>query len=124
MFNISIIGQRLTDGVPFCAIIHEALSALLQRNFPIHKSFPCTPVTFRAVNMKPVNTLSTVIPSKYPPAIPSDSPVSAYVQRWFLVHDSIADPFAERIVGHFRRSRKYDLGGQIALWEQESKKTV
>lgn len=22
MFNISIIGQRLTDGVPFCAIIH------------------------------------------------------------------------------------------------------
>lgn len=23
MFNISIIGQRLTDGVPFCAIIHE-----------------------------------------------------------------------------------------------------
>lgn len=23
MFNISIIGQRLTDGVPFCAIILE-----------------------------------------------------------------------------------------------------
>lgn len=23
MFNISIIGQRLTDGVPFCAIIQE-----------------------------------------------------------------------------------------------------
>ena len=23
MFHISIIGQRLTDGVPFCAIIHE-----------------------------------------------------------------------------------------------------
>lgn len=23
MFNISIIGQRLTDGVPFCAIFHE-----------------------------------------------------------------------------------------------------
>lgn len=60
----------------------------------------------------------------FPPAIPSDSSVSADGQRWFLVHDSIADPFAERIVGHYRRPSKYDLEGQVALWEQESKKTV
>ena len=60
----------------------------------------------------------------FPPAIPSDSPVSADGQRWFLVHDLTADPFAERIVGHYRRSSKYDLEGQIALWEHESKKTV
>lgn len=61
----------------------------------------------------------------FPPAIPSDSlPVSADGQRWFLVHDSIADPFAERIVEHYRRPSKYDLGGQLSLWELESKKTV
>lgn len=60
----------------------------------------------------------------YPPAIPSDSPVSADGQRWFLVDGLTADPFAERIVGHYRRPVKYDLGGQIALWDQESKKTV
>ena len=59
-----------------------------------------------------------------PPAIPSDSPVSADGQRWFLVDGLTADPFAERVVGHFRRPCKYDLEGQVALWEQESKKTV
>lgn len=58
------------------------------------------------------------------PAIPSDSPVSADGQRWFLVNDFTADPFAERIVGHFRRSSKYGLGGQLSIWEHESKKTV
>lgn len=60
----------------------------------------------------------------FPPAIPSDSPVSSDGQRWFLVHDLTADPFAERIVGHYRMSSKYDLGGQISLWEQGNKKTV
>lgn len=61
----------------------------------------------------------------FPPAIPCDSlPVPADGQRWFLVHDLTADPFAERIVGHYRRSSKYDLGGQLSLWEYESKKTV
>ena len=74
--------------------------------------------------MKPVNTLSTVIPSKYPPAISSDSLVSADGQRWFLVDGLTADPFAERILGYYRRPSLYDLEGQIALWELESKKTV
>ena len=78
-------------------------------------------------------TLSRLIPliiwrvavfKSLPPAIPCDSPVSADGQRWFLVHDLTADPFAERIVGHYRKARKYDLGGQLFLWEQESKKTV
>lgn len=74
--------------------------------------------------MKSAMPLSPVNRSNYPPAIPCDSPVSADGQRWFLVHDLTADPFAERIVGHYRRSSKYDLEGQIALWEHESKKTV
>ena len=60
----------------------------------------------------------------FSPAIPFDSPVSAGGQRWFLVDCFTADPFAERILGYFRRSSKYDLEGQIALWEHESKKTV
>ena len=59
----------------------------------------------------------------FPPAIPPDS-LPADGQRWFLVDGLTADPFAERVVGHYRRPRKYDLGGQIALWEQGSKKTV
>ena len=61
---------------------------------------------------------------RFPPAIPSDSPVSADGQRWFLVDSLTADPFAERIVGHYRKVFKYDLGGQLSLWEQESKKIV
>lgn len=59
----------------------------------------------------------------FPPAIPCDSPVSADGQRFFLVDGLTADPFAEWVVGHYRRAIKYDLEGQIALWE-ESKKTV
>lgn len=50
--------------------------------------------------------------------------VSADGQRWFLVDSLTADPFAERIVEHYRRPSKYDLGGQLLLWEDESKKTV
>lgn len=61
----------------------------------------------------------------FPPAIPLDSlPVSADGQRWFLVDGLTADPFAERIVGYYRRPVKYNLEGQVSLWEQESKKTV
>mgnify|MGYP004520295253 CR=1 FL=1 len=59
-----------------------------------------------------------------PPAIPIDSSVSADGHRWFLVPGFTADPFAERIVGRFRRPVKYNLGGQLSLWVQESKKTV
>ena len=74
--------------------------------------------------MKSANTLSPAVRHNLPPAIPPDSPVSADGQRWFLVQGLTADPFAERIVGRYRRANKYDLEGQIALWEQESKKTV
>lgn len=61
---------------------------------------------------------------RFPPAIPDSLPVSADGQRWFLVDSLTADPFAERIVGHYRKARKYDLEGQVVLWVQESKKTV
>jgi hypothetical protein len=64
-------------------------------------------------------------PHNYPPAIPSSSLVPVNGQRLFQIQDdSAVDLFARRIVGHYRRSSKYNLGGQIALWEQESKKTV
>lgn len=79
---------------------------------------PVIPVFFR------IRPFVRIMRKSLPPAIPSDSPVSADGQRWFLVHDLTADPFAERIVGHFRGSSKYNLEGQVALWEQESKKTV
>lgn len=80
---------------------------------------PVIPVFFR------IRPFVRIMRKSLPPAIPLDSlPVSADGQRLFLVDGLTADPFAERIVGHYRRSRKYDLGGQVALWEQESKKTV
>ena len=61
----------------------------------------------------------------FPPAIPSSSLVPVDAQRLFLVHDdSAVDVFAEKVVGHYCRSAKFDLGGQLSLWEQESKKTV
>ena len=69
--------------------------------------------------------LLVVMHRYFPPAIPSDSlPVSSDGPRWFLVSGLTADPFAERIVGHYRRPLKDNLEGQVALWEQESKKTV
>ncbi len=61
---------------------------------------------------------------RFPPAIPDSLPVPADGQRWFLVDSLTADPFAERIVGHYRKAFKFDLGGQLSLWEQGSKKTV
>lgn len=60
----------------------------------------------------------------FPPAIPESSLTPADGQRWFLVNCLTADPFAERIVGHYRKAVKFNLGGQLSLWEQESKKTV
>lgn len=74
--------------------------------------------------MKSSTSLSPTVRHYLPPAIPSDSPVSADCKRWFLVDGLTADPFAETVVGHYRRSSKYELEGQIALWEQGSKKTV
>lgn len=43
---------------------------------------------------------------------------------YMLVDGLTADPFAERIVGHYRRPCKYVLGGQVSLWELERIKTV
>lgn len=74
--------------------------------------------------MKSASTLSPAVRHNLPSAIPDSLSVSAGGQRWFLVDGLTADPFAERIVGHYRRSSKFNLEGQIALWEQESKKTV
>ena len=79
---------------------------------------PVIPVFFRILPF--VRIMSKFLP----PAIPFDSSVSVDGQRFFLVDGLIVDPFAEWIVGHYRRSNKYDLEGQVALWQQESKKTV
>lgn len=79
---------------------------------------PAIPVFFR------VRLFVRIMSKILPPAIPDSLPVSVDGQRWFLVDSLTADPFAERIVGHYRRSNKYDLGGQLSLWEQESKRTV
>lgn len=72
-----------------------------------------------------IRSFVRIMRKSFPPAIPLDSLlVSADGQRWFLVDSLTADPFAERIVEHYRRPSKYDLGGQLLLWEDESKKTV
>ena len=72
----------------------------------------------------PLIILRVAVSKSLPPAIPFDSLVSADGHRWFLVDGLTADPFAERIVGHYRRPCKYYLGGQVSLWELERKKTV
>lgn len=41
----------------------------------------------------------------------------------FFVSSLSSDPWAERVVGHFRRSRHFSLDGQVSLWEVEKKKT-
>lgn len=79
---------------------------------------PVIPVLFRIL------PFVRIMSKSLPPAIPFDSPVSVDGQRFFLVDGLTVDPFSERIVVHYRRPRKYELGGQIALCEQESKKTV
>ena len=57
------------------------------------------------------------------PAIPDgDIPLEG-VRTFFTAAPLPDDPFAERIVGHFRRVKNFSLGGQIALWPQESQKT-
>lgn len=74
--------------------------------------------------MKPGSVKSNATIHNLPPAIPDSLPVSADGQRFFLVDSLTADPFAERIVGHYRKAVKFDLGGQVCLWGQESEKTV
>lgn len=47
MFNVSIVGQRLSDGVPFCAIIHEECLDCALRAFI--EEFPdCRILSFHA----------------------------------------------------------------------------
>ena len=122
--SVSILIMAFRSALLSTRKICIVLFVPLQRNFLIRKSFPFMPVTFKVVNMKSASTLSPAVRHNLPPAIPYSLPVSADGQRWFLVDSLTADPFAERIVGHYHRSRKYDLGGQLSLWEHESKKTV
>lgn len=53
------------------------------------------------------------------PAIPyGDIPFSGLGPRFFVSSLS-CDPWAERVVGHFRRCRNLSLDGQVSLWEVE-----
>lgn len=57
------------------------------------------------------------------PAIPDgDIPFSGLSSRFFVSSLS-CDPFAERVVGHFRRCCNLSLDGQVSLWEAEKKRT-
>lgn len=61
--------------------------------------------------------------SRDSPAIPDgDIPFSGLEPRFF-VSSLFSDPWAERVVGHFRRSRALSLDGQVSLWEAEKKRT-
>lgn len=61
--------------------------------------------------------------SRDSPAIPDgDIPFIGLGLRFFVSSLS-CDPFAERVVGHFRRCSNFSLDGQVSLWEAEKKKT-
>lgn len=56
------------------------------------------------------------------PAIPDgDIPFSGLGPRFFVSSLS-SDPWAERVVCHFRRCSKLSLHGQVSLWEAEKKR--
>ena len=56
------------------------------------------------------------------PAIPDgDIPFSGLCPRFFVSSLS-SDPWAERVVGHFRRCFILSLDGQVSLWEVEKKR--
>jgi hypothetical protein len=60
--------------------------------------------------------------SRDSPAIPDgDIPFSGISPRFFVSSLS-CDPWAERVVGHFRRCRNLSLDGQVSLWEVEKKR--
>ena len=60
--------------------------------------------------------------SRDSPAIPDgDFPFSGLSPRFFVSSLS-CDPWAERVVGHFRRCRNSSLDGQVSLWEVEKKR--
>lgn len=61
--------------------------------------------------------------SRDSPAIPDgDIPFSGLCPRFFVSSLS-CDPWAERVVGHFRRCSNFSFDGQVSLWEAEKKKT-
>lgn len=60
--------------------------------------------------------------SRVSPAIlDGDIPFSGLDPRFFVSSLS-SYPWAERVVGHFRRCSKLSLDGQVSLWEVEKKK--
>ena len=60
--------------------------------------------------------------SRDSPAIPDgDIPFGGLGLRFFVSSLS-CDPWAERVVGHFRRCSNLSLDGQVSLWEVEKKK--
>lgn len=55
------------------------------------------------------------LPADLPPAIP-DADISCREQRFFELQDKAAQEiFDRRVVGHFRRSAKISLSGQVKL---------
>lgn len=61
--------------------------------------------------------------SRDSPAIPDgDIPFSGLSPRFFVSSLS-CDPWAERVVGHFRCCSNLSLDGQVSLWEVARKKT-
>lgn len=60
--------------------------------------------------------------SRDSPAIPDgDIPFSGISPRFFVSSLS-CDPWAERVLGHFRRCFDLSLDGQVSLWEVEKKR--
>lgn len=61
--------------------------------------------------------------SRDSPALPDgDIPFSGLCPRFF-VSSLPCDPWAERVVGHFRRCSNFSLDGQVSLWEVGKKRT-
>lgn len=60
--------------------------------------------------------------SRDSPAIPDGDIPFCGVSSRFFSSTLASDPWAERVVGHFRRSRNLTLDGQVSLWEVEKKR--
>lgn len=59
---------------------------------------------------------------RHSPAIPDgDIPFGGLGPRFFVSSFS-SDPWAERVVGHFRRCSNFSLDGQVSIWEAEKKR--
>lgn len=60
--------------------------------------------------------------SRDSPAIPDGFVPFSGISPRFFVSSLSCDPWAERVVGHFRRCRKVSLDWQVSLWEVEKKR--